>query len=145
MKRAQTLFLFVAVLVTIGACAAPRSDDVDENTDETSQAVCPAGTCDGPRPSPPVQGPTFACTGDAKLCLQPDNFYLSCNPANPAECVCIQGCGGGAWPFGAYHPCPSFAGRPGCGGGGWPSGQFNPCPYWAPRYACNPLGDCRCF
>ncbi|MBX3208764.1 MAG: hypothetical protein KF764_27275 [Labilithrix sp.] len=66
---------------------------------------------------------TFTCKGTGKYCVDPGYLRLACNPANSNECVCMQGCGGGGWPYGTY----------------------NACPITTPRYGCNALGTCRCF
>lgn len=137
MKLSTTLFASAAVILGIAACAAPSSDEGDE-TASTTQALCRRGTCDARVGGGSSSGrwsssglvaqddpPSFSCVRapGAKNCLDPGYLALSCNPQNKNECVCIQGCGGGGWPYGTFNPCPSFA----------------------PRYVCNAYGSCRCY
>lgn len=138
MNLATTLIASAAVLLGIGACAAPADED-GEDIGSTQQALCRRGTCDVP-PFPPgssggVLAPiggntldpgtpaTFTCKGTGKNCLDPGYLTLSCNPENANDCVCMQGCGGGGWSFGTYNGCPLAT----------------------HRYGCNALGSCRCY
>ncbi len=130
MKLSTILATSAAVLLGVAACAAPADEHESpgEDIDSTSQALSPrhpgasSGLTSGGFFEPPPSYPTFSCVSTGKDCSNPNYKWLSCNPADPNVCVCMQGCGGGGWPY----------------------GTLNPCPYYARNYTCSPAGSCRC-
>lgn len=152
MKLASALFASVSVVVGIAACAAP---DTGEETESTSQALCPRGQiCQLPKNDwlggtsssgfNQVNDPGTSSSGGTteNACNVPAGGTFTCSGKVPS-CGTIQKTTTQTCDLTLRCTSQGCDCIPGCGGGSWGFGSWNPC--MAGRtYSCTPWGACSC-